>query len=142
MLKKLLLPLFFGLTVVVGGAFILSTPAFAEEPEDVVETVCVNPNVSSLPENEKPAVCQDNNTSGTDPLFGPDGILTKFIRMLSFAVGIMAVVGLMIGGIRFITSQGEPQSVANARKMVIYSLVGLVVAALSQAVVIFVLNSL
>ncbi len=137
MLKKLLLPLFFGFMLVAGGAFVLATPAYAAE--DVVETVCSNPNISAA---DQPAVCRDNNSAGSDPLFGADGILTKFINMLSFAVGLMAVGGLIIGGIRFISSQGEPQSVANARKTIIFSLVGLVVALLSQAIVIFVLNSL
>ena len=62
------------------------------------------------------------------------------LNILSMIAGIVAVIMLLIGGIRFVTSQGEGGSTAAARNTVLYALVGLVVVALAQAIVLLVVN--
>ena len=42
---------------------------------------------------------------------------------------------VVIGGLRYISAGGNAESVAKARSMIIYSLVGVVVAALATAIV-------
>lgn len=121
--------------VVVSGMFFIA-PLSKVFAVDVVAPVCNN-----IPAGgEVPAVCKDNNTGGSNPIIGPDGVLTTYIRILSFAIGVIAVGAIILGGIRFITSNGDPQTVSAAQKTVIFAVVGLVVAALSQALVIFVLS--
>ena len=89
------------------------------------------------------AICKDANAGRTDnPLFGPNGALTRVISVLSMVLAIIAVIVLVIAGIRFAVSQGNPQSVGNVRNTVIYAIVGLVVAALAQALVQLVLTKL
>lgn len=90
--------------------------------------------------NEKPAVCQDNNTGGENPLFGPKGILTSVLNVLSIIVGIVAVIVIILAGLKFITSGTNPQDVANAREQIIYACVALVIAAMAQALVRFILG--
>lgn len=104
---------------------------------DVVQPVCNN-----VTGSEQPAVCKDNNTDGGNPILGPDGVLTTYIRILSYAIGVISIIVIIIGGIRFITSNGDSQTVNAAQKTVIYAVVGLVVAAFSQALVLFVLSKI
>ncbi len=56
--------------------------------------------------------------------------------------GLVAVVMVIVGSFRFITSQGNPDSAAAARKTIINSLVGLVIVIISTALVAFLGNSL
>lgn len=90
--------------------------------------------------NEKPAVCQDNDTGNENPLFGPKGILTSVLNVLSAIVGVVAVIVIILAGLKFITSGSNPQDVTNAREQIIYACVALVIAAMAQALVRFILG--
>ncbi|MGH7142138.1 MAG: hypothetical protein ACREF5_01545 [Candidatus Saccharimonadales bacterium] len=67
-------------------------------------------------------------------------VVIVIINLLSAIVGIAAVIMVIIAGLRFTTSAGNPQSVAGARSALLYALVGLVVVALAQVLVHFVLS--
>jgi hypothetical protein len=84
-------------------------------------------------------VCKDAKGSNTNPF---TSTLKVVINILSIIVGIAAVIALIIGGIYFISAQGDAAGVKNARNTVIYAMVGLIVAGLAQAIVAFVLNKL
>ena len=97
------------------------------------------------PQTTGSAVCQDKNLGNDggvtqNPLFGPQGVLTRIIRLLSVVVGIAAVIAILLGGFKYVTSGNNPQDVANARERVIYALVALVVAASAQVIVRFVIG--
>lgn len=80
-------------------------------------------------------VCESKTAQETgdrNPIFGPDGILTMVINLISAIVGIAAVIVIILAGLKFITSGTNPQDVNNAREMVIYAAVGLVVAVSAQ----------
>ena len=109
---------------------------------DVLSPVCSNPDAATQPE-----VCQGsgggNSTDpATNPIYGPNGILTKAINILSLIAGVAAVIVIMIAGLRYVTSSGDPNTVAGAQKTIIYGVVGLVVVALAQVIVVFVLSKL
>lgn len=91
---------------------------------------------------DKPDVCQDaDNQSGNngknDPVID---IIKKAINIISFVIGIAAVIGIVVSGVRIMVAGGDSQAVASARTGLIYSLVGLAVAAIAQAIVAFVLS--
>jgi amino acid permease len=66
---------------------------------------------------------------------------TKLIvDLLSVIVGFVAVVMLIIGGFRYITSGGNSENVTKAKNTIIYALIGLVIVAVAQIVVQFVLH--
>lgn len=67
--------------------------------------------------------------------------IKTIINVVLGMVGIIAVVVIIIGGISFITSQGDPGKVTKARNTILYGAVGVVVALLAFAIVNFVLNS-
>jgi hypothetical protein len=64
------------------------------------------------------------------------------LQLLVLVVGFVAVVMLIMNALKIIWAQGDPAGVKSGRDGVIGALVGLVVAALSQAIVTFVLNKL
>lgn len=68
------------------------------------------------------------------------GVITFALNMLSWIAGIIAVVMLIISGLRFMTGGGDPQSISSAKRGVIYALVGIAVVILSQSIVRFVVN--
>lgn len=67
-------------------------------------------------------------------------IITTVINILSWIVGIAAVIMIIIGGFRYITSGGDSGNVNGAKNTILYAIVGLVVVALAQIIVQFVLN--
>lgn len=70
------------------------------------------------------------------------GVLKNVINLLSYLVGVITVIMIIIAGLRFITSGGDSGKVASAKSALIYALIGIAVVALSQALVLFVLNGL
>jgi hypothetical protein len=91
-----------------------------------------------------PAACQDANTQ--DANNGQNNPIVKIIktaiRILSYVVGIAAIIGIVVSGIRFMTAGGDSNAVASARSGLIYSLVGIAVVVLAQVIVVFVLEKL
>ena len=75
-------------------------------------------------------------------LFGATGIFTRVTNTLLFAVGIISVVMLIYGGIRYTTSAGEAARVTGAKNTVMYAIIGLIVSILAYAIVNFVIGNL
>ena len=63
------------------------------------------------------------------------------VNILLFILGAVAVVMIVIGGIKYTTSNGDSSAVTSAKNTILYSVVGLVVAILAYAIVNFVLNA-
>lgn len=63
------------------------------------------------------------------------------ISIVASILGFIAVIVIIIAAIKFITSQGEPQKVANARNTIIYAAIGLVVSILAHVIVNFVIEA-
>jgi type IV secretion system pilin len=68
------------------------------------------------------------------------GTITTIINLLSAIVGVVAVIMIIVAGLQFITSNGNPQNVAKARSSLIYALVGVVIVVLAETIVHFVIN--
>jgi multisubunit Na+/H+ antiporter MnhB subunit len=57
-------------------------------------------------------------------------------------LGFVAVVVIILGGVQYTTSSGDPAKVKKAKDTILYGIIGLVVALLAYAIVNFVLSSL
>lgn len=68
-------------------------------------------------------------------------VLKVVINVVIGVVGLIAVAMIVVGGINFTTSQGDPQKTKKAKDTILYGVIGLVVALLAFAVVNFVLTS-
>jgi Type IV secretion system pilin len=67
-------------------------------------------------------------------------ILLTVVNIFSVIVGIVAVVMIIYGGFRYITSGGESTNVSNAKNAILYAIIGLVIVALAQIIVRYVVN--
>jgi hypothetical protein len=68
-------------------------------------------------------------------------VIKLVIQILSLIAGIAAVIMIVVGGLRYITSGGDSSKVAGAKTAIIYAIVGLVIVALAQVIVRFVLTN-
>lgn len=82
------------------------------------------------------ANCAQGNTSNVALV---DQIKTITNTML-FAVGVVAVIMLIVGGFRYIFSGGNSTSVNAAKDTILYAVIGIVVALLSWGIVTFILG--
>jgi hypothetical protein len=69
------------------------------------------------------------------------GLVADIINIFSWVVGVVSVIMIIFGGFRYITSGGEAGKVTSAKNTIVYALVGLVIVALAQVIVLFVLGN-
>ncbi len=65
-------------------------------------------------------------------------LLKVILNMTNFLLGLassLAVLVIIWGGVKYVTSVGNPEAVSEAKRAVKYALMGLVIAALSYAIV-------
>lgn len=67
-------------------------------------------------------------------------IIKIVVNIMLFILGAVCVVMIVIGGIRYATSQGEQSSLSAAKNTILYAVVGLVVAIAAYAIVNFVIG--
>lgn len=68
-----------------------------------------------------------------------DGLIKRVVNILLFIIGAIAVIMLIIGGIRYTISGGDQNSVTAAKNTILYAIVGIIVAIFAYAIVNFVL---
>ena len=80
------------------------------------------------------AVC---NASGSDsfPKF-----MGNIVSVLLYALGAVAVIMIVVGGFKYVTSNGDSNNIQSAKNTILYSVVGLVVAIAAQMIVTFVVS--
>ncbi|MEO7364524.1 MAG: pilin [Candidatus Saccharimonadales bacterium] len=125
-MKKLLLVI----SLVIGLAAVSLAPA----------TVLAAPNLSTT------AACagltqidasQDCSTGGQN---GLTGIVSAAVKILSYIVGIAAIIMVIVAGLKYIASGGDSGKISSAKNTLVYALIGLAIAALAQFLVHFVLS--
>lgn len=67
-------------------------------------------------------------------------VVKGVVDLLSIIVGIAAVIMIILGGLKYITSSGDTNKVSSAKNTILYAIVGLVIVAMAQFIVRFVLN--
>ena len=113
------------------GAFMVGAPVFA--------TPCPS---GTLREGEDlPSVAQCNlpkedKATGDGNLFAT---VQNIINWVLAVLGLVAVIMIIVGGVTYMTSQGDPGKTKKARDTILYGIIGLVIALLAYAIVNFVL---
>jgi hypothetical protein len=113
---------------------LLFIPSHASAVDVFKQNVCERGRASGA------TVCKEKDIGGSNPLTGTEGVLTNIINLLSIITGIVALIIIMLAGLKFITSSTNPQDVTNARERVIYACVALVIAAMAQVAVRFIIG--
>lgn len=115
-----------------------------------VPALALSSHVSAAPTEIQQGLC-----SGADLKFGGDktcgggaanekslnDLIAKIINIVSVIVGIVAVIMIIYGGFKYITSGGDSGNVTGAKNTILYAIVGLIIVALAQFIVKFVLNT-
>jgi len=68
--------------------------------------------------------------------------ITNIINVIIGFLGLAAVIVIILGGVQYTTSAGDPGKVKKAKDTILYGIVGLVIALLAFAIVNFVMSSL
>lgn len=83
--------------------------------------------------------CDDGGAQASNKI---SSTISTIVNILSVVVGIAAVVMIIIAGFKYITAGGDTNNVTSAKRTLIYAIVGLVIVALAQFIVNFVLTSI
>lgn len=76
----------------------------------------------------------------TGPSIG--GMIETAIIIFSTIIGAVAVVMIIWGGFKYITAGGDSGKISSAKATLLYAVIGLVIVALAQVIVRFVLGNL
>ncbi len=69
-----------------------------------------------------------------------DKLVETIVNVVSVIVGIAAVIMIIFGGFKYVTSGGDSNRVASAKNTIIYALVGLLIVAFAQFIVRFIIG--
>lgn len=127
MMKKLILCLTLISNVVIGSlVFLPASSAFAAN--NLTEDAC-----KIADADQKAALgCDQNNTAPS--------VATNIINAVLSVLALVSVVTIIMAGQRYMVARGDPGKVTQARNMILYGVVGLVIALLAFAIVNFILN--
>ncbi len=111
---------------------------FAQAALPAAAAACnsTNPNSSQSAQDVLSGVGGSGNCSDS----GVTSTVSTAVNILSLAVGIAAVIMIIVSGFKYITSGGSSEKVGSAKNALIYALVGVAIAALAQVLVHFVLT--
>ena len=102
-------------------------------------SLIVTVTASAAPKDQVLGGARSVNDGGTSDLAGT---FKGVINTLLFITGMVAVLFIIIGGLRFITSNGDSNQASQARNTVLYAVIGLVVAIMAYAIVNFVVTNI
>lgn len=71
-------------------------------------------------------------------LFGNSGVFSEITNVLLFVIGAVAVIMIVIGGLRYVISGGDAKQVDAAKNTILYAIIGIIVAILAYAIINFV----
>ena len=122
-IKTIAMTSIFAVTGILGLSTLTLTPAFADD-------VC-NSNAAQAVKDA--AGC---GSTSKDGLFN---VVQAILNTIISVVSIVAVIFIVIGGVKYMTSAGDPSKASSARKTILYAAIGLVVCVLAFAIVNFVI---
>ena len=93
----------------------------------------------------KAEVCKGISGAGGDCTATKDtlpDLIKNVINILLYIIGAVAVIMIIIGGIRYVTSNGDQAHVKAAKDTIMYAVIGLIVAILAYSIVAFVTSNI
>ena len=98
----------------------------------------------------KSSICEGvgitGGTTGCTPPAGSkttvDTVVAAAIDIFSVVVGVIAVIMIIVGGLKYVMSSGDSNNITSAKNTILYAIIGLVVVAMAQVIVRFVVSKL
>lgn len=83
--------------------------------------------------------CVDSKTTGIPSSTGDLGVAVAHFTSLGLTIlGALSVIFVVVGGLQYVLSGGNPQKTKQARETILYAVVGIVIAAGAFAIVSFI----
>ena len=113
--------------------------ALAQDSPDPQAGICKGANELQV-SSDTGAASQECVGGDEDPSDKVNTLIRQIINIFSVIVGIVAVIMIIWGGLKYITSGGDSSNVTGAKNTILYAIIGLVIVALAQFIVRFVLS--
>ena len=123
-MKKILIT--FGLILAVAGSFAFNAGFFEKQ-------AYANSSADLIKQGADSTGQQDTRSAGD--------IAKDIVNIMFFVIGVMAVIMIIWGGIRYVLSAGNSAALTSAKNTIVYSIIGLIIAILAYAIVNFVINT-
>jgi len=132
-MKKIIKRFLTALSITTLFAVPILAPAMVSAQDAINTNLCNGANLSFDPSS---TTCVNDPATAQDKV---DSIVKLVINIFSLIVGIVSVIMIIIGGLKYITSGGDSGNITGAKNTILYAIIGLVVVALAQVIVRFVL---
>ena len=127
-MKSKILKTIAALAIFVGVGLVFNlTPAFA------AEDICKNSKVSE-------AVKDAAGCNGNTDKDAAGNLIVNIINWVMGILGFVAVIAIIIGGVQYMTSTGDPGKVKKAKDTILYAVIGLIIIIFAAAIVNFVID--
>lgn len=136
MIRRLL---FLPVVIALAIGFGLGTVRIAFAADPLSDICAANPSSDTC---KSSTVTKDSNGAAVNPLTGTNGTLYKVSTIIATVTGIVAVIVIIVSGLRYITSGGDGQKTASAKNTLVGAIIGLVIIVLAQSIITFVVRRL
>lgn len=121
------------IAIVLAGVF-APVPTVSAAPED--QDICTKyKNADGNPNYEMICGKSKNESDAQE-------VVKNVLSTVFTWLGIISVIVIIVGGVFYLTSQGEPDKIKRAKNAILYALIGLIVSLLAFAIVNFVLTAM
>lgn len=119
---------------------LLALPAAPAAAYDPFGEVCENAGTGS----DSVACNQEIDDEGNylDPISGEDGVIMQVISILAWVIGVASVIIIIISGMKYITANGDANSIKSAKNTLLYAIIGLLIFVSAQSIMWFVATRL
>ncbi|OGL35956.1 hypothetical protein A3F65_02535 [Candidatus Saccharibacteria bacterium RIFCSPHIGHO2_12_FULL_47_16b] len=135
-IKKKLIILASVLTL--GAPVAMAVPAYAQTVEEGIQKNLICGSNAALRDDPKTSVNECEIPARSDE--GLSAKIKSVINILSAVIAVVAVIMIIYGGLRYVASGGKQESITAAKNTILYAIIGLIIVALAQAIVQFVLK--
>ena len=116
---------------------LVATQKAGAQGVNIAQSLCAGANLDYSAINNSGACGSGQIEASTLQL---NNFVTSIISLLSWAIGVVAVFMIIVGGFKYITSGGDSTGVTAAKNTILYAIIGLIIVALAQVIVRFILS--
>lgn len=132
---------FIGAVILMATIFMspaMAPASLAADPSSIGKKVC------EIEGNERLAGCESGDqkldrAAGSSTAGG--GYLESLVNVFTFIAGLIAMIFILVGGIRYITSTGDAGRIKQAKDTLMYAVIGLIVVGLARVIIGFIIGA-
>lgn len=95
---------------------------------------------NTTPTTQTPQSTVCDSIGGCDTGGGLSGVIKLVVNILSVLAGTLAVIMIILAGMKYITAAGDSSKITSAKNTLVYAIIGIVIVVLAQFIVQFVIG--